>query len=71
MYNQKCNGQVERLNRTILADLVHIISDNLNKWDQFTDKLTFEYNKQVHRTKKKGSFWTFYIKEDTTFGIWN
>ena len=40
-YHPQCNGQVERLNRTILAALRHYVADHPKNWDLFTDALTY------------------------------
>lgn len=48
-YHTQCNGQVERLNRTIVSELWHYLGDNQDDWDLFTDALTYGYNATVSR----------------------
>ena len=55
-YNPKCNGQVERFNRTILAALRHYLDDHPKDWDLFTDALTYAYNTQVHSSTNASPF---------------
>jgi transposase InsO family protein len=47
-YHPQCNGQVERFNRTILAQLRAYVGEYQNDWDLYHEALTFAYNTQVH-----------------------
>ncbi|CAN8063211.1 unnamed protein product [Agarophyton chilense] len=55
-YHQRCNGQEERFNRTLIASLRHYIADHPNEWDMLTDTLCYAYNTQVHNSTKTAPF---------------
>jgi len=47
-YHPQTNGQVERFNRTLLAQLRAFVSDDQTSWDYYSPSVTFAYNTQVH-----------------------
>ena len=50
------NGQVERLNRTLVARLRHYEVDHQRNWHLFIQPLTYAYNTQVHKSTKQVPF---------------
>ena len=55
-YHPQTNGQVERLNRTILASLRHYVAEHAKDWDLFSDALTYAYNTQAHESTSVAPF---------------
>ena len=55
-YHPQTNGQVERLNRTILASLRHYVAEHPKDWDLFSDALTYAYNTQAHESTSVAPF---------------
>ena len=49
-YHPQANGQAERFNRTILAQLRDYVSESQRDWDEWLEPLTYAYNMQVHRS---------------------
>ena len=49
-YHPQTNGQAERFNRTIVAQLRNYVSESQRDWDEWLGPLTFAYNMQVHRS---------------------
>ena len=47
-YHPQTNGQVERFNRTILAQLRAFVGEDQSTWDLFSPAVTYAYNTQVH-----------------------
>jgi Chromo (CHRromatin Organisation MOdifier) domain len=47
-YHPQCNGQVERVNRTIPSQLRKYINEHQNDWDIFNGALIYACNTQVH-----------------------
>jgi hypothetical protein len=47
-YHPQTNGQVERFNRTILAQLRAFVGDDQTTWDRYSHAVTYAYNTQVH-----------------------
>jgi transposase InsO family protein len=47
-YHPKCNGQTERLNRTVFSMPVHDVSKQQDVWDKNVAVHVFGYNTQVH-----------------------
>ena len=51
-YFPRCNGQVERLNQTIISSIRKHCENNNNEWDQQLDYLIFCYNTRVNSITK-------------------
>jgi transposase InsO family protein len=47
-YHPQTNGQVERLNRTIINSLRRYVERRQGDWDEYTAAITFGYNCRVH-----------------------
>ena len=47
-YHPQTNGQVERLNSTILASIRAFLADNTRDWSELVPMLTYAHNTQVH-----------------------
>lgn len=48
MYHLQLDRQIERYNRTILAELRKYVADHHRNWDLYTDELNYVYNRQLH-----------------------
>lgn len=55
-YNPKCNGQVGRFNRTIIAALQQYFRDHTRQWDLSTRALAHACNTQVHSSTRLAPF---------------
>ena len=51
-----CNGQVERMNRSIAAMLTNYCNDNKTDWDNFLPLIQLAYNSAVHTTTQYTPF---------------
>ena len=51
-----CNGQVERMNRSIQAMLRNYCNENKNDWDNFLPLIQFAYNSSIHSTTQYSPF---------------
>jgi len=49
-YHPQTNGQVERVNKTVVDMLMHYIEDHQDKWDELVSVLVLAYNSRPHRT---------------------
>jgi transposase InsO family protein len=47
-YHPQTNGQVERFNKTLAAQLRANVAEDQTIWDQFTSSVTYAYNSQVN-----------------------
>ncbi len=61
-YFPRCNGQVERLNQTLIRSLRTHSENNIKNWDNNLDWVVFAYNTRVHST-------TLYSPFELVFGI--
>ena len=50
IYHPCCNGQVERVNRSLLELLTHYVGENQRDWDQWLSVVTSAYNSGCHST---------------------
>ena len=48
IYHPCCNGQVERVNRSLLELLTHYVSENQRDWDRWLSVITSAYNSSRH-----------------------
>lgn len=48
-YHTPINAQVERYNRTIIAELRHYVEQHPRNWVFYTNIFTFCYNNQIRR----------------------
>jgi transposase InsO family protein len=55
-YHPQTNGQVERLNRTIINSLRGYFERRQNDWDEYTSAITFGYNCRVHSSLNLAPF---------------
>jgi len=51
-----CNGQVERMNRSIQAMLTSYVNEHKTNWDEFLPLINFAYNSAVHKTTQYSPF---------------
>lgn len=56
-YHCQCNGQAERLNRTLVPVLRHYVAEHQEDLDSFVYPLTYTYNVQIHRSAKLSPFY--------------
>ena len=62
-YHPQCNGQTERLNRTLQNMLANYINDKKDDWDEYLPLLQFAYNTAIHSTTKFSPFELTYGRE--------
>ncbi len=51
-YNPRCNGQVERLNQTVINMIRKHCENNTAEWDLWLDYVIFCYNTRIHSSTK-------------------
>ena len=59
-YHPQCNGQTERLNRTLQVMLANYVNENKDDWDEYLPLLQFAYNTAIHTTTKSSPFELMY-----------
>ena len=51
-YNPRCNGQVERLNQTLINIIRKLCENHTSEWDLWLEYVVFCYNTRVHSSTK-------------------
>lgn len=64
-YRPQCNGQVERMNRTLAEMLSMYCSNNQKDWDKGLQAVIFCYNTSVHATTGYSPFFLVHGREAT------
>ena len=62
-YHPQCNGQTERMNRTLQAMIANYVDEKKTNWVQFLPLLQFAYNSAIHSTTKFSPFELTYGRE--------
>jgi hypothetical protein len=55
-FHPVCNGQSERLNRSVQAMLANYLNEEKDNWEQFLPYMQFSYNTAIHSTTKFSPF---------------